>query len=312
MDLGKGGNLASIVVRELTKRYGKLTAVNQISLEVEDGEIFGMLGPNGAGKTTTVEVLVGLRDADAGEVRVLGFDPTTESVQLKRSIGVQLQMPTLFPRLTVEESLRLNASFFPDPFPAEQVLEWVGLKEQRKVYTYKLSGGQLQRLVVGMAIISNGRILFLDEPTTGLDPQARRNLWDVFHMLQKMGKTIFLTTHYMEEAQYLCDRVAIIDHGSIIALGTPNQLICDHFEEKAVELSAMDGCDETILEKLPGVTKVQAAHNQITLYSTNVEATIRELMQLEAENRLAVNDLAIRKASLEDVFLKLTGRSIRQ
>jgi len=305
-------DLASIVVRELTKRYGNLTAVNQISLVVETGEIFGMLGPNGAGKTTTVEILVGLRTADAGEVKVLGFDPVTEDKKLKRSIGVQLQMPALFPRLTVEEALQLNATFYPDPFPVDQVLEWMGLTDRRKMFTHKLSGGQLQRLIVGMAIIGNGKVLFLDEPTTGLDPQARHNLWDVFQLLQKMGKTIFLTTHYMEEAQYLCDRVAIIDHGSIIALGTPDQLIGDQFEEKAIELSEMGSENETILRELPGVTRVQTAHNQITLYSTHVEATIRELIQLEAEQRLAISGLAIRKASLEDVFLKLTGRSIRQ
>lgn len=304
--------MASIVVHGLTKRYGKLTAVNQIAMEVESGEIFGMLGPNGAGKTTTVEILVGLRKADAGEIKVLGFDPAADSSRLKRSIGVQLQMPMLFPRLTVEESLRLDASFYPDPFSVDQVLEWIGLKEQRKVLTCKLSGGQLQRLALGTAIISNGQILFLDEPTTGLDPQARHNVWDVLQKLQSMGKTIFLTTHYMEEAQHLCDRVAIIDHGSIIAMGTPNQLIGDHFAEKAIELSAIGNCSEAVMQELPGVTRIQAADNQITLYSTNVEATIRALIQLEAEQQLTVTALAIRKATLEDVFLKLTGRSIRQ
>ncbi|MDI9419190.1 MAG: ABC transporter ATP-binding protein [Firmicutes bacterium] len=303
--------VASITVRGLTKRYGNLTAVNNISFTVEAGEIFGMLGPNGAGKTTTVEILVGLRVADAGEIKVLGFNPTTEGRQLKSSIGVQLQMPALFPRLTVEEALKLNASFYPDPFPVEQVLEWVGLRELRRVLTYKLSGGQRQRLVVGMAMISNSQILFLDEPTTGLDPQARHNLWEIIQELQQMGKTIFLTTHYMEEAQHLCDRVAIIDHGSIIVLGTPQQLIGDHFQEKAIELSAVESDDETILQQLPGVTRVQKVDSQITLYSTEVEATLRELIQLEKEQQLTVAGLAIRQASLEDVFLKLTGRSIR-
>lgn len=160
-------------------------------------------------------------------------------------------------------------------------------------------------------MISNSQILFLDEPTTGLDPQARHNLWEIIQELQQMGKTIFLTTHYMEEAQHLCDRVAIIDHGSIIVLGTPQQLIGDHFQEKAIELSAVESDDETILQQLPGVTRVQKVDSQITLYSTEVEATLRELIQLEKEQQLTVAGLAIRQASLEDVFLKLTGRSIR-
>lgn len=304
--------MESIVVRQLTKKYRNLTAVNGISFTIKQGEIFGMLGPNGAGKTTTVEILVGLRSADAGEIRVLGFDPAAHKEKLHQKIGVQLQMPALFPRLTVGESLKLHASFYPAPFPVDQVLEWIGLADRVKTQTYKLSGGQLQRLAVGTAMISNGDIIFLDEPTTGLDPQARRQMWAVIGQLKAMGKTIFLTTHYMEEAQYLCDRVAIIDHGSIIALGTPEQLISEHFAEKAIELPQVLAEHKESLLNLPGVTRIQADGDKITLYAAQVEAAIRELIQREAAGVLTLSGLSVRSASLEDVFLKLTGRSMRQ
>ncbi|UNC93072.1 ABC transporter ATP-binding protein [Candidatus Contubernalis alkaliaceticus] len=302
----------SIEVSSLSKNYGTLKAVDNVNLSIKQGDIFGMLGPNGAGKTTTVEILVGLRRPDSGSINILGLNPTTQKEQLHQKIGVQLQTPSLFPRLTVRESLLLNSSFYPDPFPVDQILEWIGLKDKEKSLTHKLSGGQLQRLAVGTAIIGQGDIIFLDEPTTGLDPQARRSLWDVITKLKKLDKTIFLTTHYMEEAQRLCDHVAIIDHGSIIALDSPNNLIKLHFQEQAVELSITDSVDANNYSSIPGVNRVQASTDKITLYSSKVEDTIRHLINQETAGGPALTNLSIRKASLEDVFLKLTGRSIRE
>lgn len=303
--------LNSIEVSSLSKHYGVVKAVNDITLSIGQGEIFGMLGPNGAGKTTTVEILVGLRRPDSGSVSVLGLNPTTQKEKLHKRIGVQLQTASLFPRLTVLESLRLNASFYPQSFAVEQVLSWIGLKEKENTLTMKLSGGQLQRLAVGTAMIGRGEIVFLDEPTTGLDPQARRSLWDVLLHLKEMGKTIFLTTHYMEEAQRLCDRVAIIDYGNIIALDSPEALIDEHFTEQAIEITVDAAVDKAVYEAVPAVVRVQVEDDKITLYSNNVEATIRYLINGEGNGQTALHNLAIRKARLEDVFLKLTGRSMR-
>jgi ABC-2 type transport system ATP-binding protein len=304
--------LNSIEVSSLIKNYGSLRAVDNVTLSIKQGEIFGMLGPNGAGKTTTVEILVGLRRPDSGSVTVLRLNPTTQKDKLHQKIGVQLQTPSLFPRLTVRESLQLNASFYQKPFPVDHVLEWIGLRDKEKVLTHKLSGGQLQRLAVGTAIIGQGDIIFLDEPTTGLDPQARRSLWDVITNLKDLGKTIFLTTHYMEEAQRLCDHVAIIDHGSIIALDSPDGLIRHHFQEQAIELSISGSVDADYYRSTPGVNRTRITTDKITLYSSKVEETIRHLITQEVAGGPALTDLSIRKASLEDVFLKLTGRSMRE
>ncbi len=303
--------MKSIVVSSLVKSYGPLKAVNDVSFAIDKGVIFGMLGPNGAGKTTTVEILVGLRFPDSGSVSILELNPTTQKEKLNRKIGVQLQTPSLFPRLTVRESLHLNAGLYQNPYTVEQVLEWIGLQEKAKTLNHKLSGGQMQRLAVGMAIIGNGEIMFLDEPTTGLDPQARRNLWDVITRLKNSGKTIFLTTHYMEEAQRLCDQVAIIDHGSIIALDSPEGLINEHFLEQAIELKRTNGMDADY-SNIPSVSRFQVTEEKVTLYSSKVEASIRYLINEETNGGAALTNLSIRKATLEDVFLKLTGRSIRE
>ncbi|HHX77777.1 MAG TPA: ABC transporter ATP-binding protein [Firmicutes bacterium] len=308
---GKAGNtVKSIVVSSLVKSYGPLKAVNDVSITIEKGVIFGMLGPNGAGKTTMVEILVGLRFPDSGSVTVLELNPVTQKEKLNQKIGVQLQTPSLFPRLTVRESLRLHAGLYQNPFPEAQVLAWIGLHEKAGTLNYKLSGGQMQRLAVGTAIIGNGEIIFLDEPTTGLDPQARRNLWEVILHLKNLGKTIFLTTHYMEEAQQLCDQVAIIDHGSIIALDSPEGLINNHYSEQAIEIKITDGMD-TDYSNIPGVSRFQITEEKATLYSSNVEDSIRYLINEEKKGKAALTNLSIRKATLEDVFLKLTGRSIR-
>ncbi|HEX3010969.1 MAG TPA: ABC transporter ATP-binding protein [Syntrophomonadaceae bacterium] len=296
----------------LGKAYGTVKAVNDINFLISRGEIFGLLGPNGAGKTTTVEMLVGLRMRDCGCIEVLGMDPQKYPRQVKTKIGVQLQTANLYPRLTVKEIVRLFASFFREPLPVEQVIEQVGLQEKANSQVKTLSGGQMQRLALATAIVNNGDLIFLDEPTTGLDPQARRGLWDIILELQNAGKTVFLTTHYMDEAERLCDRVAIIDYGSIIAIGSPRELIASNFKEKALEfyqplLANCDGLNKTI-----GVTRMQVEENMITLYTTEAAQTIAGLMKVAAAKNIAVDDITVRGASLEDVFLKYTGRRLRE
>ena len=224
-----------IQVEQLIKHYGEVKAVDGISFRVESGEVFGMLGPNGAGKTTTVEIIEGLRLADSGGVTVLGLDVARVPAKIKQRIGVQLQAPTLMPLLTIEETLRLFAGFYERSLPVTELLTMLSLEESRNILVKNLSGGQQQRLSVAMALVNDPDIAFLDEPTTGLDPQARRGLWSVIEEMSKKGKTIFLTTHYMEEAEHLCGRVAVIDHGRIIAMDTPDDLVTGNFEESAVQ-----------------------------------------------------------------------------
>ncbi|HHW11319.1 MAG TPA: ABC transporter ATP-binding protein [Firmicutes bacterium] len=296
----------------LYKRYGEVIAVNGIDLAVKQGEIFGMLGPNGAGKTTTTEMLVGLRQPDAGVVKILSMDPKKEGAAIKARIGVQLQTSALFNHLTVRETLVLMASFFPRCRPVDELLNLVDLQEKANVQTRHLSGGQQQRLQVALAMVNDGDLLFLDEPTTGLDPQARRRLWDIIEKMREEGKTVFLTTHYMEEAEKLCDRVAVIDHGQIIALGSPDELIAAHFGETAIELPAFSGLDDHMLAQLAGVSHIQRQNSQVTLYSTAVPATVGALLELAQKLGVSLENLMIRRATLEDVFLKLTGRRIRE
>ncbi|MCX7658886.1 MAG: ABC transporter ATP-binding protein, partial [Oscillospiraceae bacterium] len=226
----KAQNDLAIEISGLQKSYGQNKAVDGISFSISKGEIFGMLGPNGAGKSTTVEILVGLLQKNGGEVRVLGLDPEKEPNQVKTRIGVQLQTAFLFPRLKVLEVMKLFASFYPRHLDIEQIIERVGLGEKRNAKVRELSGGQLKRLTVAIAMLNDGDIVFLDEPTSGLDPQSRRFLWDAVKELKDKGKTVFLTTHYMDEAQKLCDRVAIIDKGKVIAIGSPEKLIEDNFK----------------------------------------------------------------------------------
>ncbi|HCM18850.1 MAG TPA: ABC transporter, partial [Firmicutes bacterium] len=267
-------SLTCIKVKDLKKSYGSLQAVDGISFEVRPGEIYGLLGPNGAGKTTTIEMLVGLRTRDSGTVDILGYDPQVAPEKVKSGIGVQLQSPAMFPRLTVLELVELFASFYQDPLPVDEVIEMVGLTEKKKAQSRKLSGGQMHRLAIALAIVSNGRIIFLDEPTTGLDPQARRNLWEVILGLKKSGKAVFLTTHYMDEAEKLCDWVAIVDQGRIIAEGHPETLIDEHFKERALEFEQPAYVNEKRLEKLTGVKKIVTDGDLVTLYTETVSQTI--------------------------------------
>jgi ABC-2 type transport system ATP-binding protein len=303
-----------IEVGHLVKHYGSIKAVDDITFQVSQGEIFGMLGPNGAGKTTTVEIIEGLRQADSGHVSVMGLDIAKVPSKIKQRIGIQLQAPSLLPLLRVEEILDTFAGFYQHHLPVEEVLELLSLRESRKVLVKNLSGGQQQRLSVAMAFVNDPEIAFLDEPTTGLDPQARRGLWSVIEGMRSKGKTVFLTTHYMEEAERLCDRVAIIDYGKIIALGTPHDLIREYFKERAIQFEMEAPPSQSVLHDFPGATQVAIDAGEVIIYSSNIPATMSALLQY-AESGGSVGqlkDLRVREATLEDVFLKLTGRRIRE
>jgi len=308
----------SLEVEGLKKYYGNLKAVDGISFSVEDGSVFGMLGPNGAGKTTTIETLIGLKEKDGGKVSILGYDPFLEKdlKEIKKKIGVQLQSPSLFPRLTVKEIVNLFASFYPDPLENDLVIEQVGLENKKNERVISLSGGQKHRLAVALAMISNGDLIFLDEPTTGLDPQARRQLWDVIQGLKEKGVTVFLTTHYMEEAEKLCDNLVIIDQGEIIAKGSPKKLINEYFEEKAIEFNDPGFSNEEIrdLKENLDVDRIgyEEKLNRFILYSKDIKKLMTNLINYSKSTKKEIDDITIRQASLEDVFIKLTGRGIRE
>lgn len=304
--------LDAVVVSGLRKTYGSTKAVDGLDLRVESGQVFGMLGPNGAGKTTTVEILVGLRSRDGGDVSVLGMDPATKGREVRSRIGVQLQTRGLYPRLTVRETVGLFASFYERRMPPDEVIERVGLTAKAKASVKGLSGGQVQRLAVALAMTNDADLMFLDEPTTGLDPQGRRGLWDIVRALQSRGKTVFLTTHYMDEAERLCDKVAVVDHGKVIAFGSPSELISEHFQERAIEFESLVSADRDKLERLPGVVRARFNEHKATLYTREVTNTLAALMQLASGGGVHMDDVIVRRATLEDVFLKLTGRRIRE
>jgi ABC-2 type transport system ATP-binding protein len=304
----------AIDVSDLRKHYGATKAVDGVSFEVKPGEIFGLLGPNGAGKTTTVEMIEGLRVPDGGSARVLGMDSRRDAQAIKERIGIQLQTTALYPRLTVREIIDLFASFYNGrpPIPTNHLIKMVGLEEKTKTRSRDLSGGQKQRLSVALALVNDPEIAFLDEPTTGMDPQARRNLWDTIHDLQKRGKTVMMTTHYMEEAEALCDRVAVVDRGQIIALNTPDRLIAEHYAETAIEFEdEIDLPVDGTFRALPAVTRTRRDGKIVTLFTTDVAAALGGLTALAHGGTIKFRDLHVRQATLEDVFLKLTGRSIR-
>ena len=300
----------ALAVSDLVKRYGQNTVVDEISFAVPRGEVFGLLGPNGAGKTTTVECIEGLRHADGGEIKVLGLRQGHEGERIKPLIGVQLQSTGLYPRLNVRELIALFATFFPRSLPVEELIDTVGLREKACTPSRGLSGGQRQRLSLALALVNDPEVVFLDEPTTGLDPQARRGLWDVVRDLRRRGKTVLLTTHYMEEAEELCDRVAIVDKGRIIAEGSPLALIREHFQETAIEFALTAQSPLERLRGLPGVARLLTEDGRVTLYSGDAPQTVAGLLAL-AQGSERLRDLTIRRATLEDVFLKLTGRRIR-
>ncbi|HEY1389440.1 MAG TPA: ABC transporter ATP-binding protein [Ktedonobacterales bacterium] len=304
----------AIVAEDLRKTYGQTKAVDGISLKVAEGEIFGMLGPNGAGKSTTIEMIEGLRTADSGTITVLGLRQPRDARAIKMRIGIQLQTTALYPRLTVTELLDLFHTFYPGrtTIPTDQLIEMVDLGEKRTTRSKDLSGGQRQRLSVALALVNDADLVFLDEPTTGMDPQARRQLWDVIRDLQRRGKTILLTTHYLEEAEELCDRVAIVDHGRIIEMGSPEELVHRYFNEIAISFRDSAGGDA--YRTLEGVTHVSSEDGRVTLYSNDVPHTMAGLLSQQNGGGgvgTALRDLNVHNATLEDVFLKLTGRALR-
>ena len=300
-----------IAVADLCKCYGDVKAVDGINFTVGRGEVFGMLGPNGAGKTTTIEILEGLREPDSGTVRVLGMDASRHASSIKERIGVQLQSVSLYPRLTVTELLDLFGSFFAHRVPTKDLIDAVDLGERAQARSMNLSGGQQQRLSIALALVNDPELIFLDEPTTGLDPQARRSLWDLVKGLQAKGKSVMLTTHYMEEAAELCDRVAIMDHGHILEMGTVPELIGRRFKERAVFFDTTPQLPMDRLSKLDGVTRASQEDGQTLLYSRDVPATIGTLLAMADGLKVEPRNLGIRQATLEDVFLDLTGRALR-
>jgi ABC-2 type transport system ATP-binding protein len=298
-------------VTDLKKYYGDVKAVDGVTFEVARGEVFGMLGPNGAGKTTTIEVLEGLRPPDSGAVEVLGLDVRRHPESIKQRIGVQLQSVSLYPRLTVTELLDLFGSFFSHHTPTKQLIDAVDLGDRAKAWSMNLSGGQQQRLSIALALVNDPELVFLDEPTTGLDPQARRSLWDLIKGLQERGKSVMLTTHYMEEATELCNRVAIMDHGHILEMGAVSDLIGRRFNERAVFFDSNSKLPLDQLARLGGVTRAAQEDGQTVLYSKDVPGTIGALLATADGLSVEPRNLGIRQATLEDVFLDLTGRALR-
>lgn len=303
--------MAAISAQNLVKIYGDLRAVDDISLDVEYGEVFGMLGPNGAGKSTTTEMIEGLRKPDGGTISVLGQDVVKNPEPVKQRIGIQLQTTVMFQKQTVREMIELFSSFFQKSLPTNDVIAAVNLEEKANTRSKDLSGGQRQRLAVAIALVNDPEIIFLDEPTTGLDPQARRSMWDVVANLKQRGKTVFMTTHYMEEAERLCDRIAVVDHGKIIALGTPQELINQHFHETALDFDTNSALPLETLQTLPNVVRAQIENGITTIFSDGVSRTTNGLMSLVEGQSTELKNFRIRSATLEDVFLKLTGRHIR-
>jgi ABC-2 type transport system ATP-binding protein len=300
-----------IEVTNLVKSYGTVKAVNEISFEVAQGEVFGMLGPNGAGKTTTVEIVEGLRTADSGSATVLGMDVSRDTRSVKERIGVQSQSPALFPGLKVREIIKFFRSLYKKSVPTAQIIELAALQESKDVLFRNLSGGQQQRLSVALAFVNDPEIIFLDEPTTGLDPQARRAMWEVIETFQRAGKTVVLTTHYMEEAQRLCDRIAIMDYGQIIALDSPQRLIESNIKESAIQFKMKDYPGDQVLTSLPDVSKVVREEDDIIVYTNNIPSAISGLLGMASQRSAELSELSVRQATLEDVFLKLTGKRIR-
>jgi ABC-2 type transport system ATP-binding protein len=297
-------------VRDLRKSYGTNHAVDGVSFEVLEGEVFGILGPNGAGKTTTLEIIEGLRRPDSGQIILDGLDALAEAQAVKEIIGVQLQATALFERLTVEETIKLFASFYKRTANVEELLKWIQLESKRSDFVPGLSGGQKQRLSIGLALVNEPRIVFLDEPTTGLDPQARRNLWDVCKEVAARGITIVITTHYMEEAEVLCDRIAIMDAGHIIALDTPAALVRSLKAGATVEFD-QDGVPLDLINSLPTVTGIRPDNGRVFVFTEIVDRTLTEILSLARTSGFELHNLLVRGATLEDVFLTKTGHSLR-
>src|ERR1039457_2107389 len=305
---------AALRVRQLRKTYKDVVAVNGLDLEVRPGECFGLLGPNGAGKTTTIEICEGLTPADSGEVEVLGLHWATGAKALRQRLGIQLQETQLSDKLTVLETIDLFRSFFHQGPGGMEVIGLVQLEEKAKSRVGNLSGGQKQRLALACALVGNPDFLFLDEPTTGLDPHARRQLWELIEKFKLSGRTILLTTHYMDEAERLCDRVAIMDHGKAIAAGTPRELIASIGAEHLVEFSAGSAAralDVSALRRIEGVREVRTENGNVRMQVTELHRAVPALLDELDRQGIPLTELRTHSASLEDVFVILTGRHLR-
>lgn len=305
----------------LVKRYGDFTAVNGIHFQVRKGEVFGLLGPNGAGKTTTMEMIEGLRQPDGGTAKVAGFDTKKQLKKVKEVIGVQLQSTSLFDLLKVKEITKMYASFYAKSVPIEPLLESMILGDKMNGRVKSLSGGQKQRLAIALALINDPLVVFLDEPTTGLDPQARRTLWDIILRMKEQGKTVVLSTHYMDEAHILCDRICLMDRGQVIALDTPQNLVRSLQSDSAIEfrVPAMEQAGAAEQERLrvqllalDGVKQVDLRKDTYVLYTDELQQSLLDLIHQGEREGLVFTDLQTRTATLEDVFIHMTGRSLRE
>ncbi len=306
----------AIQCRDLRKTYdGKVEAVRGLNLEIHTGECFGLLGPNGAGKTTTIEILEGLLEPTSGEVSILGHSWRESAREMREWLGISLQETRLSEKLSVRETIELFASFYREPRSCDEVLEQLQLTEKADAWVGKLSGGQRQRLAVATALVCNPKILFLDEPTTGLDPQSRRQLWDIIREFQRGGGTVLLTTHYMDEAERLCDRLAVVDHGQIIAEGSPADLIERLGGHHVVEFAVSGNSDGGALEIWRGLPSVESAREDDGMIALNVKEphlAIPALLDAVRIRGSQLQHLTTRQASLEDVFVRLTGRHLRE
>jgi ABC-2 type transport system ATP-binding protein len=313
--MSAGAGQPALRVAGLRKRFGDVVAVDGLDLTVRAGECFGLLGPNGAGKTTTIEICEGLTAPDEGVVEVLGQRWDTDERALRERLGIQLQETKLAEKLTVEETVRLFRSFYARGREVDEVIGVVQLDEKRHARVGKLSGGQKQRLALACALVGDPELLFLDEPTTGLDPQSRRQLWDLITELKASGRSIVLTTHYMDEAERLCDRVAIVDHGRVIALGTPRELIAGLGAEHVVEFTVTGGADGALdaaaLERLDGVRRARDHDGRWSLEAVELARAVPAILAALAERDLPLEELVTHSATLEDVFVSLTGRQLR-
>ena len=299
--------MSKVIVRDLHKRYGPVHAADGVSFEIQDGEIFGLLGPNGSGKTTTVECVLGLREPDTGDIEVCGVDARRRPHVVKQKIGAVLQTIALQDKITPREALSLFASFYNATADPSHLLQRFALDDKADVHFDTLSGGQRQRLAVALAFVNNPELIFLDEPTTGLDPQSRRELHAEIAGMKRDGHTVLLTTHYMDEAEQLCDRIAIIDRGRIIAAGPPRSLIAASTGLQSVTLAAARPVEPAWLANVPGVEDLHCNNLEVRFRTATVNASIAALMRVLDEHHIELTELQVRKASLEDVFLALTA-----
>ena len=303
--------MPKVSVRDLRKRYGGVEAVRGVSFEINDGEILGLLGPNGAGKTTTLECVIGLREPDGGEIEVCGIDARRRPRDVKQKIGATLQTTALHDKITAREALALFGSFYRNKAEPAELLERFALTDKADATFDTLSGGQQQRLALALAFVNRPELIFLDEPTAGLDPQSRRELHGEITRARREGYTLLLTTHYIDEAEQLCDRVAVIDHGRIIATGSPQELMARSTAAQSVSFVTDRPLDRNRLAALRGVQDLICEGTKVRFKTDSVSRTVAELMTLLDAERIELGELHVRKASLEDVFLELTGTNLR-